>query len=256
MNLISALFIVIIAFSVLLIFAAYCLINVEWIREVFMSQNYEHFFSALDAVSNGLMTLFALMNMVVLLYFYMNDRKTRADNERTSNRLYWFRTVLLENNYTKIDMFFKINEDIYGQVLNLRKHPEESATYDVQIKALNTRYTEAKMQVNQFIDLARAMEEQLGQRLDDMFEIFQDEFTDKMSLYLNGDKNTSHSSLLDLATRQKSVLTRMLFDFSVNNCQTFTPKQCFLKVLFNKFQCQFNNWTSWQYARFCRRYGV
>lgn len=220
----------------------------EWLHLFLTKKENETFFQALSGFSNLFMAIAAIFNLVAILYFFSSERQKRIFEERTSNRQYWFRTVLIQGNLQKIEDFFNICEGIIYECDSLvpvrRLHSQ--LPHD-RVMELYGKYTDAKINIShQFIDVAAAMNEELGKHLNSLFEKYQDQFTEALDQYIQESPNMDKNKIIGILYVQKSELIKDLYYFSVNNC-LISPKNI---SLYNKL---IDVWIDHEYQKFCIR---
>jgi hypothetical protein len=215
--------IIIIFMAIVLCFCMIITKNMEFIN----NPNNGQFISALGSISNMLMAITSVLNISIIIHFYYADKKRQKEAEKTNNRIYWFRTLIIEKNFDRIEKFFNSNINIIGILVEIcgEKATLLASDYETKIQQeVYGAYNNELTLINQyFIDLISSSNPLFGNRIQKLFENFQDEFTIEMEKYSLG-KIQDSLTLHEIVSNQKKILLIELYNYGYNNCKINTNK--------------------------------
>lgn len=189
--------------------------------DVFNDNKNTNFFTALGSISNIIMAVVSIFNILLIVKFYFEDKELKKREEKANNKLYWFRTFILQENIKYVENFFQRNLEIIKEckALEEQKSDLSAANFNSRLKSEFGKYTEEKMCVtHSFTDLISVTDPDLGQAIKKLFENFQDEFTVYLSQLMAGIEKYDYIELTKIVHSQKSKIIGKLYNYGINNC--------------------------------------
>lgn len=134
---------------------------------------------------NGAIALITLLNLVVVIGFFIFENRARKKDEKISRRAFWYRNVIIEKNLTYFSEFVIDSKNKFDHLYDL-----DSAAFTrslcrneiADIKKLKQKF------IWSFNDLIRVIDNDTGANLDSLVLQFEDDLTLLIeSLQLNRD---------------------------------------------------------------------
>jgi hypothetical protein len=201
----------------LLIIVKFQMLSLTWVPT--MKENEYWFFSILGSFGSMLASLAAAINLIVIVRFYIADKNYKSIEQKTQCKIYWYRTVILEKNMSVIDSYFKKSIDIIHECekINIDKRDELVVSdFNKAIKIQLGYYVDEKMNINyNLTDMIRIINDEFGQKLDNVVMDFQDEFSELIVATSMQDKFDA-LKLEKKVFEQKKKFLNMLYDFEIN----------------------------------------
>lgn len=179
------------------------------------------FFSALSGVGGFFQAVAAFLNILVISYFYKIDKTTRLKEQETNNKLYWFKTFILEKHFNDIEAFFAANHEIIESCRQITacKSTMTAEAFERGIKGNYGLYTDQKILVSSsFIDILHVSAPSLGKEIDELFDRFQDEFNQFMLSYTNNEPKCDYVKFKTLVAQHKKTLLEALYKYWTTEC--------------------------------------
>ena len=129
------------------------------------------------------------LNIAKKNYTELLKQHEKAQQEKKDHdRMYNFRKFLMESRFSEIDNFFEHTEVLVKDFKNIKEDIVDKSEELIsgEIKDKLKEYTEIREIVfYKFVDVATPIDEVLGKELAEMFELFQDDFTDAIDKYIS-----------------------------------------------------------------------
>ncbi len=161
-------------------------------------------------ISDIVMAIASLSNLIIIIIFYLKDKKYRISEAKKNYKIYWFKEFLLKD-LSFVNDFFSNNKKIILQAQKSKQDIDNGENQNTAVTPLFGLYTDSRMKINnEFIDLANEIDRELGSELNNLFEKFQDEFLDCLTEYII-DGNSMELDLYKLVHNQKQEVIRVLY---------------------------------------------
>ena len=176
--------------------------------------------NTLAAFAGVFSALISLINVCVIIRFFVIEKKQRAQDEKRRARQFWFRHYVMDVNVAIIKDFFQRNMEIVEKAHSIveNKPNISAANYEIEVKQLYGLYTDARRVITENLcDQVRAIDLDFGNSIDKLFESFQDQFNENLERYTSGNAAYTYNGCIQLIQTHKIQLTGMLFDHDESN---------------------------------------
>jgi hypothetical protein len=155
-----------------------------------------------SSISDVFTAAAAVLNILLIINFYKRDRLRREKDDNTNRIAYWYRNVIIDRNINDLQKFF---DDLLLEVQYLR----DAMEYEVYEKIFN-KFPEKRRLLSSVNDLISSIDSRFSEKLEEMLDIFQDEFTNKLEQFFN----SAEDSPMEFLELEETVLKcrRKYFD--------------------------------------------
>ena len=153
-----------------------------------------------DLITRIVDIIIAILNFVVVIYIFKNERKEHNVDKKQEYKLYWYQTYILPDSIKYIKIFFQSVEENIDKGLDLNiQNAQNYMNYTKDHNECKKRITE----------ILKIVSESTYNNIIDIFKNFQDEFNTNLN------DNPEKENLKNIANKYKNQMMECLYKYEL-----------------------------------------
>lgn len=187
-------------------------------------------------LSNIIMAIASVINIVFILGFYIFDYiirtkkekeedKEKEDNLKRENKVYWYRAFVLEKNIPDITRFFNYCNEIIDEINIIKEDSKKNNrldNYNKQKVEITNKYFErfnkqyGIMSID-IISMSEILSVKLSNELSEIFQETETLFSEELSNFIDDLGQAQYSKIKFDLNEQKKKIIKIFYDYGVEN---------------------------------------